>query len=175
MCGCKCGLLDFLRNHSAFPYVFAGMNSKHNFALSILLFFGLVAGGLAQTKPNFTGTWKLNVAKSELDDSGANLIVTVEHKDPLFTYTVKGTTDGQDINETATLRTDGTPTKGPNDITFVCHWDGPTLVLNGTAADTSPIFEVSLNLSADGKTITRTIVRKNGNQQQTRHETYDKM
>ena len=168
-------LLDFLAEPFYVSVRISGMNFKRNFTISTLLVLGLIAGGFAQAKPNFTGTWKLNVAKSELDDSAANLIVTVDHKDPLFIYTVKGTAGGQDINETATLRTDGTPTKGPNDITFVCHWDGPTLVLDGTAADTSPIFEVNLVLSADGRTITRTIVRKNGNQQQTRHEIYDKM
>ena len=152
------------------------MNNPRNLFFSILLVIGFAVALHAQAKPNFTGTWKLNVAKSELGDPPAeSLTVEVDHKDPVLTYTVKGTAGGQDINETATLKTDGTPTKGPNDMTFVCHWDGPTLVLNGTAPDTSPIFEVRLSLSADGKTITRTIVRKNGNQQQTRHEIYDKV
>ena len=142
----------------------------------MLLTMGLATVLSAQTKPNFTGTWKLNVAKSDAQDDGPQtLVVTVDHKDPVFTYTVKGTAGGQEINETATLRTDGTPTKGPNDITFVCHWDGPTLILAGTASDQSPVFEAHLSLSADGKTISRTAIRMNGNQQQTRHEIYDKM
>lgn len=152
------------------------MNQKRTVLLAVVLLFAVAAALFAETKPNFTGTWKLNVAKSDAQDDGPqSLTVTVDHKEPVLTYTVKGTAGGQDINETASLRTDGTPTKGPNDITFVCHWDGATLVLNGTAPDSSPIFEVHLNLSADGKSITRTVIRINGNQQQTRHEIYEKI
>ena len=152
------------------------MNRTRNLFLSIVLAVGFAAALHAQTKPNFTGAWKLNVAKSDADESlPQSLIVTVDHKDPVLTYTVKGSASGQEINETATVRTDGTPTKGPNDITIVDHWDGPNLVLNGTAPDQSPIFEVHLSLSADGKTISRVVIRNNGNQQQTRHEIYDKM
>lgn len=152
------------------------MNSKKSLCLATILIIALCAAVSAQSKPNFTGTWKLNVAKSDTDEElPQSLIATVDHKDPVLTYAVKGTAGGQEINETATVRTDGTPTKGPNDITIVCHWDGPTLVLEGSAPDQSPIFEVRLSLSADGKTITRTFVRKNGNQEQTRREIYDKV
>ena len=152
------------------------MNNPRNLFFSILLVIGFAVVLHAQAKPNFTGTWKLNVAKSDSEEDGPQaLIVTVDHKEPVLTYTVTGTAGGQEINETATLRTDGTPTKGPNDIKFVCHWDGSTLVLEGSAPDESPIFEARLSLSADGKTITRIFIRKNGNQQQTRHEIYDKM
>ena len=152
------------------------MNSKRSFIISTLLVLGLVVTGLAQTKPNFTGTWKLNVAKSDNDESlPQNLVATVDHKDPVLSYTVKGSANGQEINDTETLRTDGTPTKSSNDITIVGHWDGPNLVLEGTAPDQSPVFEVHLSLSDDGKTITRLVVRKNSNQQQTRREIYDKV
>lgn len=152
------------------------MNQKRIVLFAVVLLFAVAAALSAETKPNFTGTWKLNVAKSDARDDGPqSLTVTVDHKEPTLTYTVKGTPGGQDIGETATLRTDGTPTKGSNDITIVGHWDGPTLILEGTAPDTSPIFEVHLSLSADGKTITRVVIVKNGNQQETRHEIYDKM
>ena len=152
------------------------MNSKRSLFLATILTIALSATASAQSTPNFTGTWKLNVAKSDtVEELPQSLIATVDHKDPVLTYTVKGTAGGREINETESVRTDGTPTKGANDITIVGHWDGPNLVLEGTAPDQSPIFEVRLSLSSDGKTITRIFVRKNGNQQQTRNEIYDKM
>ena len=54
----------------------------------------------AQTKPNFTGTWELNVGKSDLGGAPiTKLVVQIEHQDPALKYTAKGVADGQDFEE----------------------------------------------------------------------------
>ena len=64
--------------------------------LIAFLSFTTVAVSSAQSHPNFTGTWKLNVQRSDTSSTGITaLVVDVVHKDPAFTYTAKGTQEGQ--------------------------------------------------------------------------------
>ncbi len=127
----------------------------------------------AQDHPNFTGKWKLNVQKSEVGSTGVTeLVVDVDHKDPVFKYTVKGMAGGQKIEETETFSTDGKPSQGAQGLTVTASWDGPSLVAVGTAGDGSLVYMSRLTLSDDGKTITRVFKQKDD--QQLRHEIYDK-
>ena len=74
--------------------------------LSLLI---AAAAFAAETQPNFTGTWKLNVAKSEMGTSAVTeLVADVDHKDPVFKYTAKGMASGQAFEVTETINTDGT-------------------------------------------------------------------
>ena len=72
--------------------------------LIAFLSFTTVAVSSAQSHPNFTGTWKLNVQRSDTSSTGITaLVVDVVHKDPAFTYTAKGTQEGQSFEETETF------------------------------------------------------------------------
>lgn len=146
-------------------------NTKRFFFLfSVLLLAGTLA---AEDHPNFSGKWKLNVQKSETGGSGlTELVVDVDHKDPVFTYTVKGMAGGQQIEQSETFTTDGKPSHDSQGLTVTASWDGPSLVAVGTAGDGSLVYMARLTLSDDGKTITRVFKQKDD--QQLRHEIYDK-
>jgi hypothetical protein len=147
---------------------------KNAYKLSFLLTILFAAAMLfAEGHPNFTGKWKLNVQKSDTSSSGLTaLTIDVDHKDPVFKYTVKGMAGGQQIEQSESFTTDGKPTQGSQGITVTASWDGPALVAVGTAGDGSMVFVSRLTLSEDGKTITRAFTQKDDPQQH--HEIYEK-
>ncbi len=120
--------------------------------------FGLVG---AQAKPNFSGTWKVNVAKSDFGaipapDSRTDKIV---HEDPDLKDTM--TQSGQMGEVTAELKysTDGKETTNAirgNEVKSTAKWDGDELTIAGKGSFNGS--DVTLNdrwsLSADGKTLT---------------------
>lgn len=115
----------------------------------------------AQQKPEFSGTWKLNVAKSDFGalpgpDSRTDVIT---HKDPSMTddvtsegaqgkqqYTVKYTTDGKEVTNQI----------GPLEVKSTLKWDGGNLVVSSKfkIGDSDVNAQSTWSLSADGKTIT---------------------
>jgi hypothetical protein len=129
----------------------------------------------AQTKSNFNGTWLLNVEKSELGGAPiTKMVVQVEHEDPVFRYTAKGTSGGQDFEETESLTTDGKPGRDAQGAAVKTHWEGATLVSEAIGGDGNPLYEARLTLSEDGKTVTRDFIRKSADDPQKRHEIYEK-
>lgn len=146
-------------------------NTSRLFFLLILLFTAAVL--LAEDHPNFTGKWKLNIQKSEAAGSGlTELEVDVDHKDPVFKYTVKGSAGGQQFEQNESFTTDGKPTRDSHGLLVKASWDGPSLVAVGTADDGSMVYLSKLTLSEDGKTITRVFTQRDDPQQ--RHEIYEK-
>lgn len=137
-------------------------------ALSLL---GAVSS--AETHPNFTGTWKLNAEKSDTGGSGVTaLTVDVTHKDPALSYTVKGTAGGQEFEESESLTTDGQPSRDSHGATVKAHWEGTTLVAEGTGDDGSMAYSARITLSDDGKSFTR--IFKQAGDPQPRREIYEK-
>jgi hypothetical protein len=129
----------------------------------------------ARTKPNFTGIWKLNVAKSDLGSAPIQaLVVEVDHNEPVFRYVAKGLAGGQQFEEQEALTTDGKPGQDSRGATVTTKWDGDALVTQATGGDGSPLYESRISMSADGKTITRVFVRKSADDPQTRRELYEK-
>ena len=98
--------------------------------ISVSLFFLAAA---AADKPNLTGTWKMNPAKSDLGSNAIKSRVdTIEHRDPQL----KITTMQDDENGTNTIVRDYV-TDGPEmthtilggDRKSSAHWDGNVLVI----------------------------------------------
>lgn len=138
----------------------------------------VVAAALAYAgnKPNFSGEWKLDLAKSDLGGAPIdNLVVRVEHRDPVLTYTVKGSASGEQFEETESITTDGKPGRDSLGATLVAHWDGDWLVLEATDADGKPLYVSRVTLAADGKTMTRLFEFKTPENHQKRHEIYEKI
>jgi hypothetical protein len=147
-----------------------------NVARRLLLLAVVVApvALFAASKPDFTGTWKLNVDESDL--GGAPLtavVVRIQHKDPEFTYAAKATVNGQDFDESETFTIDGKPRKDSRGGTMTAHWEGAVLVSDITGPDGNPAYTSRMTLSEDGKTCTRDYVPAD-DQTPKRHEIYEK-
>src|SRR6267378_3380821 len=115
----------------------------------------------AQQKQDFSGTWKLNVAKSDFGalpgpESRTDVIT---HKDPSLSdnvtaegaqgkqqYTVNYTTDGKEVVNKI----------GPREIKSTLKWEGSDLVISSKFVynDADVNARASWALSPDGKTLT---------------------
>jgi hypothetical protein len=103
--------------------------------LLALVVTGLAAGAVADDKPDFSGKWKMDVAKSDFGPMPAPESQTsvIDHKDPKLkvTATVKGGPQGDRTSE-SNYTTDGkevTNKQGEVEIKTVGSWDGKNLVL----------------------------------------------
>jgi hypothetical protein len=122
---------------------------------------GLQTGG-AQAKPNFSGEWIVDIAKSDFGPVGgpASMTRTIKHAEPVIESVIiqKGGATG-DVKLESRYTTDGKPQKNDylgTPITTVGRWDGTTLILNTTMSvqGTEVKVEDRWVLSADGKTLT---------------------
>lgn len=160
-------------NPSYRPYPESMKTSAKTLILVMLTFAAALLA--AQSKPNFSGTWQLNMGKFDLGGTPiSKLVVGVEHKEPVFKYTAKGIADGQEFEETETLTTDGRPGTDSRGGAVRTHWEGMTLVSESTGPDGGALYEARVMISEDGKTITRDFLRKSADDPQKRHEIYDK-
>ncbi len=122
----------------------------------------LAASLAAQSKPDFSGTWKLNVGKSDygvLPPSNSRTDV-IDHKDPALKVSVSDDGAQGQQNYTLALTTDGKEAlnhPGGLDMKNVATWQGNNLVVNTKLQfqgnDVS--IKSTWTLSDDGKTLTQ--------------------
>ena len=107
-------------------------------SITTILVGALAAGGAStQNRPNFSGDWTLNLAKSTIATSGIEAgTVRIEHKDPAFSFQRTFTTkDGPDESRWE-LTTDGKEqvrTSGNITRRSRLYWESDTLVLDEKA------------------------------------------
>lgn len=131
-------------------------------SLSIAFVIALVSiSAAAQQKPDFSGTWKLNVAKSDFGalpgpESRTDVIT---HKDPSLTDEM--TAEGPQGKQQATIKytTDGkeaTNQMGPREVKSTLKWEGNNLLISSKFLYNEAEVNAQANwsLSADGKTLT---------------------
>jgi len=120
--------------------------------------FGLLQ---AQAKPNFSGTWKLNTAKSDFGAMPAPDSRTdkITHDDPALTDSLTQSGQMGEVNAELKYSTDGketTNTVRGNEVKSTAKWEGDELAIAGKAQFNGA--DVTLtdrwSLSADGKTLT---------------------
>jgi hypothetical protein len=114
---------------------------------------------MAQQKTNYSGTWKLNVAKSDFGvlPGPSSRTDVITHKEPQIavdvtmetpqgnlTYTVNYSTDGKEVTNKVQERESKSTAK----------WDGNNLVVNTKLNVNDVNAVVTWVLSADGKTLT---------------------
>ena len=107
--------------------------------LSAALAVALVAGAAAQDKPDFTGSWKPDPARSKtIGGLGPAQTITVEGSKMTIVRTVAGN------SSSVVYMLDGTPSKimaGPpgnqREITYTSKWEGNVLVTTYTP---SPLY-----------------------------------
>lgn len=129
------------------------------FALNALLIGGLQSA--SETKPDYTGTWKANFAKSKLQIAAPeSTVFVIEHREPRFrlsrTHTFQGKSDTWGIE----LTTDGKEVvrEEPN-RTLRCRltWEGNSLVFSvqiRTRDGEELTDRVKYVLAADGRSFT---------------------
>jgi hypothetical protein len=120
----------------------------------------------AQTKPDFSGSWKMNKEKSKFAGNGGPdaILIKIDHKEPALTeewsistpdgersFQGKYTIGGQETEQEVMGRTAKTSAK----------WEGDALVIEFKTTD-SGFIKRKITLSADGKTMTKIITQSKG-------------
>src|SRR5215475_13132029 len=135
------------------------MKSRTSAALMIAAIVCLCASIVsAQTKPDFSGVWKMNREKSKFVKSGPDaILIQIDHKEPALTeeWSVNGgrsivdkyTIDGKEREQAAMGMLAMTSAK----------WEGDALVINVKEID--EYWKFKTTLSADGKTMTMVFTR----------------
>jgi hypothetical protein len=138
--------------------------TRRIFAAALLCALGCATLALAADKPDFSGSWKLNVAKSDFGMMPApeKADYTIAHKDPELNVNSKAVTQMGEMNTDAKYFTDGrefTNTMYGTEVKGTAKWDGKTLVvsqkMNMQGADIS--VTIKWTLSEDGKTINQDV------------------
>lgn len=118
----------------------------------------------AQAKSDFSGTWKIDAAKSDFGPMPApdSITETIVHQDPSLKANV-ATTGGMqgDMKYDVAYTTDGKECVnkvGDNEFKSTLNWDGDALVVEtkGSFSGTDFTSKDRWSLSADGKTLTVT-------------------
>lgn len=138
------------------------MFRKATFAVFTVL---LAAASLAaQSKPNFSGTWKLNTSKSDFGPLPAPTSRTdvIEHNDPALKVATTADTPQGPQSFTSNYTTDGkeaTNKRGPAEAKSTITWDGNKLVVNTklNVQDQDVTIKSVWTLSEDGKTLTQNV------------------
>ncbi len=116
-------------------------------------------------RPNFSGTWKLNTAKSDFGPIPGpdSSISVIDHADPVLKINTKSTGGPQgDQTMAVNVTTDGKEAINSfsgNDVKSIATWDGNNLVINSKLKfqDQDLLIKTVLIMSGDGKTITQNV------------------
>ena len=133
--------------------------SKYIFGILTVL---ALAALPALAKPNFSGDWKLNSAKSTFGEMPApdSMTYKIAHADPKLTTASKQSSQMGDFEMNATYTTDGKECTNQvfqvSTTKSVVKWDGDTLAIDtkGQFGDNEFTMTQKWTLSADGKTLT---------------------
>jgi len=133
--------------------------------IALVSLFALAALAVAADKPNFSGDWKMNAAKSDFGPIPAPMSFArkVTHAEPSITFedTQTGTAAG-DQHDTRTYTTDGKQIAyqaNGADVKSAATWDGDALQVDSTASvqGTDIAIKDKITLSDGGKTMTDNI------------------
>ena len=129
-----------------------------------ILFVALALPTVLAAKPNFSGTWNLNVAKSDfgLLPGPTTRTDTIDHSDPSLKDSAKAQAPQGSQEVSVSITTDGKEAvnkQGNQDVTTTATWDGDSLVINsklqfqGADATMRSVW----TLSPDGNTLMQNI------------------
>lgn len=116
---------------------------------------------LAQTHPNFSGTWKQNETNRPPTNMGPReLVFTIEHRDPDFKYDAKGRqANYAAFAESYAFTTDGKMPAGDAKVKVVGQWEGEVLTTR-YFANGEELLVAKYRLSADGRQMFRETTMK---------------
>ncbi len=135
----------------------------------IVMLAGCLVNGYAQTpshdaKPNFSGRWRMDKAKSDFSTFHAPdiLVQVVDQHDPTLNIHTVETAGKKTTTADVSYFTDGTMSKNiinGRDAESKAFWDGPALNIRTSEKDSNGgdvVIEERWELSSDGGTLTRT-------------------
>jgi hypothetical protein len=121
----------------------------------------LLCAAVAQAKPNFSGEWKMNTAKSEFGMMPAptSAVQKITHNDPELKVTSTQVSERGEFTSNNSYTTDGKEcvNKGRmGEIKSKLKWDGDSLVIESKAdfGGNDVTITDKWALSEDGKTLT---------------------
>jgi hypothetical protein len=127
-----------------------------------ILTFAVLTAGQTGAKPNFTGEWKMNAAKSDFGvvPPPTSITRSIKHDEPALT--IVETQNGALGEQSATRKyvTDGTPTTFESQGVSVpssAKWVDNTLVVVSSVEAVGLSFNDKMTLSPDGKTLTSVV------------------
>ncbi len=138
------------------------------FAIAVMLLLAPSAW-TQDAKPNFSGTWTLDAAKSDFGPAPPpdSLVAVIDHKEPNVKITITQKSSMGDLSNERTLTTDGKENvnkmrtmAGDADLKSTSKWEGKKLLTAATTEmqGTAVALNDSWELSEDGKVLT--IVRE---------------
>jgi hypothetical protein len=128
--------------------------------LEAVLAVALALGGAqSAAKPDFSGDWKMNAAKSDFGAVPAPSLITrkITHAEPALTIVEEQRSDLGDQLATRKYTTNGSPSvfnANGADVTTSATWDGTTLVVVSKVDVIGLTYHDRMSLAADRKTLT---------------------
>jgi hypothetical protein len=134
---------------------------KYAFLIALALWC-VSAGATAADKPDFSGDWKMNPAKSAYGPipMPSSFIRKISHKEPSLVIVEEQTQDGVNQVTKRAVTTDGhAATLDINGTQATCSatWDGNAIIANSAVDSYGITFRDRMTLSADGKVLTSEI------------------
>jgi hypothetical protein len=134
---------------------------KHALLASIA-FITLAGSSWAADKPNFTGEWKMNPAKSNYGafPPPTSMLRKITHTEPTLVIVDDQSGGNQTGITTRKYATDGKPAAfeiNGTPVTGAAAWDGGTLLVTTTVDTIGLVFKDKMSVSADGKQLTSNV------------------
>jgi hypothetical protein len=115
-------------------------------------------------KPNFSGRWELDKAKSHFGGAAGptpkDIIVQIKQKGESIEITTTFVTPNGEIKRVEKLRTDGAPTTTTvrgHELTSMTHWQGDSLVTITRGPQGAAPFTETRTLAKNGRVLTTTV------------------
>jgi hypothetical protein len=131
--------------------------------LFTLVAVAVVASAAAVShKPDFSGEWKMNAAKSNYGAIPAPTLFVrkIVHAEPNITIVEEQSGGGSDGTITRKMTTDGKPASiDINGTPVACSaaWEGSALIATTSVDSAGVTFKDKMSLSEDGKTLTSVV------------------
>jgi hypothetical protein len=120
-----------------------------------LFLFGAAFATVAGDKPDLSGTWKLDQARTESGVTNKNLVLLVEQKDQsIHIKETRGSNSKDDVSDftCGVLGKECAMQDGPEKASVSVYYNGPVLVVlktNGRKGDSVTKWELSLASAGD--------------------------
>jgi hypothetical protein len=129
---------------------------------ALFILTALAGTGAAADKPNFSGEWKMNAAKSNFGGLPAPsaIVRKVTHAEPSLVIVEDQTSDLGTQSATRKYTTDGKETSfeaNGAEVKGSAVWDGNAIVVNSTVDAIGVRFTDKMTMSEDGRTFTSAV------------------